>query len=86
MHHPSRTGMAHMRYTSELCRFRIVPVLDILRVTVRSCYLWWRDVRPGQNFDSVTLMFSATPFLGVQLESSEVMLPKFHSDSVAHHK
>jgi hypothetical protein len=43
-------------------------------------------MRPGQNFDSVTLMFSATPFLGMQLESSEVMLPKFHSDSVAHHK
>jgi hypothetical protein len=31
------------------------------------------------NFDNVTLMFSAAPFLGVQLESSGVMLPKFGS-------
>jgi hypothetical protein len=29
---------------------------------------------------------STAPFLGVQLESNGVMLPKFHSDPVAHHK
>jgi hypothetical protein len=40
----------------------------------------------GQNFGSVTLMFSVAPFSGVQLESSGVMLLKFHSDPVAHHK
>jgi hypothetical protein len=31
-------------------------------------------------------MFSAAPFLGVQLESSRVILPKFRSDPMTHHK
>ena len=34
-----------------------------------------------RNFDSVTLLFSIAPYLGVQLENSGVMLPKFLSDS-----
>jgi hypothetical protein len=31
-------------------------------------------------------MFSAAPFLGMQLESSGVRLLKFHSDPMARHK
>jgi hypothetical protein len=31
-------------------------------------------------------MFFAAPFLGMQLETSGVMLPKFHLDPMAHHK
>jgi hypothetical protein len=31
-------------------------------------------------------MFYAAPLSGVQLESSRVMLPKFCSDPMAHHK
>jgi hypothetical protein len=38
------------------------------------------------KFRIVTLIFSAAPFLGMQLESSGVMLPKFRSDPVARHK
>jgi hypothetical protein len=43
-------------------------------------------VRSGRNFGSVTLMFSAAPFLGVQLESSGVMLQKFYLNPMARHK
>jgi hypothetical protein len=67
------------------CRFRIVPFFDNLRVTVRAWYLWW-DVSFERNFGSVTPMFSAAPFLIVQLENSGVMLSKFCSDPVTHHK
>jgi hypothetical protein len=61
--------------------------LDSLRVTNRVCL--GRDVRSGsgQNFGSITLMFSTTPFSGAQLENNGVMLPKVHLDPdlTSHH-
>jgi hypothetical protein len=64
---------------------KLSPFLVRLGVTIRICYLW-RDVRFGQNFCSVTMMFSAALFSGVQLESGGVMLSKFCLDHIAHHK
>jgi hypothetical protein len=34
-----------------------------------------------QDFGVITLLFSIAPLLGVQLEKSRVILPKFHPDS-----
>jgi hypothetical protein len=35
-----------------------------------------------QDFGVITLLFSVAPLSGVQLEYNEIMLPKFHSDSL----
>jgi NADH:ubiquinone oxidoreductase subunit 6 (subunit J) len=39
IHHPFQIIMGHMHNACVLCRFRIIPFLDILRVTVRVCYI-----------------------------------------------
>jgi hypothetical protein len=39
-----------------------------------------------RDFGAITLLFSVAPLSGVQLENSEVMLLKFHSDSLLSHK
>jgi hypothetical protein len=35
----------------------------------------------GRDFGVITMLFSVAPLSGVHLETSEVMLPKFHPDS-----
>jgi hypothetical protein len=77
MCHPFWTGMFRMCYACEPCRFRIVLYLGNLRVTERVCL--WRDAkfRSRQNFDSITLMFSVAPFLGMQLENSGLCYQNF---------
>jgi hypothetical protein len=86
MRHPFRTYTSHIRYACETCRFRIVSFWTASEFPRERAY----EETPGsdqskfQRHNPDVLRYI---ILGMQLDNSGIMLPKFHSDpnQMSHH-